>query len=107
MNKKINKICTVICIAITVIMLGLVVFGILGKSNHNIPVDVTQLNSPAMTTTNENSEINETKKVPVVIPNIIESNMPGKDKPDIDVGDMKRDPEPGLVDGSIEYDTKD
>lgn len=106
MNKKTNKICAVICVVITVIMIGLIVFAMWNKNNQNTPIDTTQTPTPDVTVPNEDSDSEESEKVPVVIPDIIDPIIPNQDKVELDVSEMTRDPEPNVGDSTVEYDTK-
>lgn len=115
MSKKANIICTVICVVITLALVGLVVFGIV-KDNISTE-DMNQkiedaLNEESKQNTNEtddNKESESTNGDLTDIPSIKDDpTLPEvQGQPSIDVGEMTRNPEAEVVGSEIEYGTKE
>lgn len=118
MKIKANIICWVICIVITLALVGLAVFGIV--QNHNEREREKALNEYEQaqqenndhhndeTNTGEPDETDE-KTPDETIPGIKEDpTIPDVEgQPNIDVGEMTRNPEAEVVGSEIEYGTKE
>lgn len=114
-KSKANIICTVICIVITLALVGLAVFGIV-KNNINNDENNQKIedarNEEIKQNTNEtdgNEESENTSGDLTDIPSIKEDpSLPDvQGQPNIDVGEMTRNPEAEVVGSKIEYGTKE
>ena len=114
-KSKANIICTVICIVITLALVGLAVFGIV-KNNINNDENNQKIedarNEEIKQNTNEtdgNEESENTSGDLTDIPSIKEDpSLPDvQGQPNIDVGEMTRNPEAEVVGSEIEYGTKE
>ena len=114
-KSKANIICTVICIVITLALVGLAVFGIL-KNNINNDENNQKIedarNEEIKQNTDEtdgNEESENTSGDFTDIPSIKEDpSLPDvQGQPNIDVGEMTRNPEAEVVGSEIEYGTKE
>ena len=114
-KSKANIICTVICIAITLALVGLAVFGIV-KNNINNDENNQKIedarNEEIKQNTDEtdcNEESENTSGDLTDIPSIKEDpSLPDvQGQPNIDVGEMTRNPEAEVVGSEIEYGTKE
>ena len=117
-KSKANIICTVICIVITLALVGLAVFGIV---KHNIEKErEAALNEyqQAQQTDNHEHETSdnhdtdntaETTEPAETIPSIKDDpQLPDvQGQPSVDVGEMTKNPEAEVVDSKIEYGTKE
>lgn len=117
-KSKANIICTVICIIITLALVGLAVFGIV---KHNIEKErEAALNEyqQAQQTDNHEHETSdnhdtdntaETTEPAETIPSIKDDpQLPDlQGQPSVDVGEMTKNPEAEVVDSKIEYGTKE
>ena len=117
-KNKANIICTVICIIITLALVGLAVFGIV---KHNIEKErEAALNEyqQAQQTDNHEHETSdnhdtdntaETTEPAETIPSIKDDpQLPDvQGQPSVDVGEMTKNPEAEVVDSKIEYGTKE
>lgn len=102
MNK--NKITLIAVIAITVILIGVIVTAAVlrGDQGRKPPVvDTTGQTDTTEPTTDES----ETKKA-VEIPPIPDNPETEATASGIDVGEMQRNPEPDVVGGEVQYETK-
>jgi len=114
-KNKANIICTVICIVITLAVVGLAVFGIV-KNNINNDENNQKIedarNEEIKQNTDEtdgNEESENTSGDLTDIPSIKEDpSLPDvQGQPNIDVGEMTRNPEAEVVGSEIEYGTKE
>ena len=114
-KSKANIICTVSCIVITLALVGLAVFGIV-KNNINNDENNQKIedarNEEIKQNTNEtdgNEESENTSGDLTDIPSIKEDpSLPDvQGQPNIDVGEMTRNPEAEVVGSEIEYGTKE
>ena len=114
-KSKANIICTVICIVITLALVGLAVFGIV-KNNINNDENNQKIedarNEEIKQNTDEtdgNEESENTSGDLTDIPSIKEDpSLPDvQGQPNIDVGEMTRNPEAEVVGSEIEYGTKE
>ena len=114
-KSKANIICTVICIVITLALVGLAVFGIV-KNNINNDENNQKIedarNEEIKQNTDEtdgNEESENTSGNLTDIPSIKEDpSLPDvQGQPNIDVGEMTRNPEAEVVGSEIEYGTKE
>lgn len=114
-KSKANIICTVICIVITLALVGLAVFGIV-KNNINNDENNQKIedarNEEIKQNTDEtdgNKESENTSGDLTDIPSIKEDpSLPDvQGQPNIDVGEMTRNPEAEVVGSEIEYGTKE
>ena len=114
-KSKANIICTVICIVITLALVGLAVFGIV-KNNINNDENNQKIedarNEEIKQNTDEtdgNEESENTSGDLTDIPLIKEDpSLPDvQGQPNIDVGEMTRNPEAEVVGSEIEYGTKE
>ena len=114
-KSKANIICTVICIVITLALVGLAVFGIV-KNNINNDENNQKIedarNEEIKQNTDEtdgNEESENTGGDLTDIPSIKEDpSLPDvQGQPNIDVGEMTRNPEAEVVGSEIEYGTKE
>ena len=114
-KSKANIICTVICIIITLALVGLAVFGIV-KNNINNDENNQKIedarNEEIKQNTDEtdgNEESENTSGDLTDIPSIKEDpSLPDvQGQPNIDVGEMTRNPEAEVVGSEIEYGTKE
>ena len=114
-KSKANIICTVICIVITLALVGLAVFGIV-KNNINNDENNQKIedarNEEIKQNTDEtdgNEESENTSGDLTDIPSIKEDpSLPDvQGQPNIDVGEMMRNPEAEVVGSEIEYGTKE
>ena len=117
-KSKANIICTVICIVVTLALVGLAVFGIV---KHNIEKErEATLNEyqQAQQTDNHEHETSdnhdtdntaETTEPAETIPSIKDDpQLPDvQGQPSVDVGEMTKNPEAEVVDSKIEYGTKE
>lgn len=117
-KNKANIICTVICIIITLALVGLAFFGIV---KHNIEKErEAALNEyqQAQQTDNHEHETSdnhdtdntaETTEPAETIPSIKDDpQLPDvQGQPSVDVGEMTKNPEAEVVDSKIEYGTKE
>lgn len=118
-KSKANIICTVICIVITLALVGLAVFGIV---KHNIEKEreaalneyqqAQQQTGNHQDETSDNHETdgaNDTTEPEETIPSIKDDpTLPDvQGQPSIDVGEMTKNPEAEVVDSKIEYGTKE
>lgn len=114
-KSKANIICTVICIVITLALVGLAIFGIV-KNNINNDENNQKIedarNEEIKQNTDEtdgNEESENTSGDLTDIPSIKEDpSLPDvQGQPNIDVGEMTRNPEAEVVGSEIEYGTKE
>lgn len=114
-KSKANIICTVICIVITLALVGLAVFGVV-KNNINNDENNQKIedarNEEIKQNTDEtdgNEESENTSGDLTDIPSIKEDpSLPDvQGQPNIDVGEMMRNPEAEVVGSEIEYGTKE
>ena len=114
-KSKANIICTVICIIITLALVGLAIFGIV-KNNINNDENNQKIedarNEEIKQNTDEtdgNEESENTSGDLTDIPSIKEDpSLPDvQGQPNIDVGEMTRNPEAEVVGSEIEYGTKE
>lgn len=114
-KSKANIICTVICIVVTLALVGGAVVGVLNNSTNNEgknpnTEEITNDNNKQNTDeTDGNKESESTSGDLTDIPSIREDpKLPDvQGQPNIDVGEMTRNPEAEVVDSKIEYDTKE
>ena len=114
-KSKANIICTVICIVVALALVGLAIFGIV-KSNTNNDKNSQKIedarneeNKQNINETDGNKESEDTSGVLTDIPPIKENpSLPDvQGQPNIDVGEMTRNPEAEVVGSEIEYGTKE
>lgn len=118
-KSKANIICTVICIVVTLALVGLAVFSIV-KNNVDKEREAAlneyqqeqQQTGNHQDETSDNHETdgaNDTTKPEDTIPNIKnDPTLPDvQGQPNIDVGEMTKNPEAEVVDSKIEYGTKE
>lgn len=118
-KSKANIICTVICIVVTLALVGLAVFGIV---RNNIEKEreaaLNEYQQAQQQTDNHEHETSdnhdtdnttETTEPEETIPSIKDDpQLPDvQGQPSIDVSEMTRNPEAEVVDSKIEYDTKE
>ena len=118
-KNKANIICAVICIIITLALVGLAVFGIV---KHNIEKEreaalneYQQAQQPTDKHEHETSDNHDTDNTTEMtepaetIPSIKDDpQLPDvQGQPSIDVGEMTKNPEAEVVDSKIEYGTKE
>ena len=114
-KSKANIICTVICIVITLALVGLAVFGIVknninnDENNQKIEDARNEEIKPNTNETDGNEESENTSGDLTDIPSIKEDpSLPDvQGQPNIDVGEMTRNPEAEVVGSEIEYGTKE
>jgi hypothetical protein len=114
-KNKANIICTVICIVITLALVGLAIFGIVKNNinndeyNQKIEDARNEENKQNPNQTDENKESENTNGDLTDIPSIKDDpSLPDvQGKPTIDVGEMTRNPEAEVVGSEIEYGTKE
>ena len=114
-KSKANIICTVICIVVALALVGLAIFGIV-KSNTNNDKNSQKIedarneeNKQNINETDGNKESEDTSGVLTDIPPIKKDpSLPDEQgQPNIDVGEMTRNPEAEVVGSEIEYGTKE
>lgn len=118
-KSKANIICMVICIVVTLALVGLAVFGIV-KNNIKKEREATlneyqqaqqQMDNHEHETSDNHDTDNttETTEPAETIPSIKDDpQLPDvQGQPSIDVSEMTRNPEAEVVDSKIEYDTKE
>ena len=114
-KSKTNIICTVVCIVVTLALVGLAVFGVV-KNNINNDENNQKIedarNEEIKQNTDEtdgNEESENTSGDLTDIPSIKEDpSLPDvQGQPNIDVGEMTRNPEAEVVGSEIEYGTKE
>lgn len=114
-KSKANIICTVFCIVVALALVGLAVFGIV-KNNINNDENNQKIedgrNEEIKQNTDEtdgNEESENTSGDLTDIPSIKEDpSLPDvQGQPNIDVGEMTRNPEAEVVGSEIEYGTKE
>lgn len=114
-KSKANIICTVICIIITLALVGLAIFGIV-KNNHSAEDEKQKIEEALNERDNQNTENTDTNRESentngdlTDIPSIKDDpSLPGvQGQPNIDVGEMTRNPEAEVVGSEIEYGTKE
>ena len=114
-KSKANIICTVICIVVALALVGLAIFGIV-KSNTNNDKNSQKIedarneeNKQNINETDGNKESEDTSGVLTDIPPIKKDpSLPDvQGQPNIDVGEMTRNPEAEVVGSEIEYGTKE
>jgi hypothetical protein len=114
-KSKANIICTVSCIVITLALVGLAVFGIVknninnDENNQKIEDARNEENEQNTIETDENKDNEDSSGVLTDIPSIKnDPSLPDvHGKPNIDVGEMTRNPEAEVVRSEIEYGTKE
>lgn len=114
-KNKANIICTVICIVITLALVGLAIFGIVKNNinndeyNQKIEDARNEENKQNPNQTDEKKESENTNGDLTDIPSIKDDpSLPDvQGKPTIDVGEMTRNPEAEVVGSEIEYGTKE
>ena len=114
-KNKANIICTVICIVITLALVGLAIFGIVKNNinndeyNQKIEDARNEENKQNPNQTDEKKESVNTNGDLTDIPSIKDDpSLPDvQGKPTIDVGEMTRNPEAEVVGSEIEYGTKE
>ena len=114
-KSKANIICTVICIVITLALVGLAVFGIvknnINNDENNQKIEDARNEEIKQNTdkTDGNEESENTSGDLTDIPSIKEDpSLPDvQGQPNIDVGEMTRNPEAEVVGSEIEYGTKE
>ena len=114
-KNKVNIICTLICIIITLALVGLAIFGIV-KNNHSTEDEKQKIEDALNERDNQNAENTDANKESentngdlTDIPSIKEDpKLPDvQGQPSIDVGEMTRNPEAEVVGSEIEYGTKE
>ena len=117
-KNKANIICAVICIIITLALVGLAVFGIV-KNNieKEREADLNEYQQAQQTDNHEHETSNnhdtdnttEMTEPAETIPSIKDDpQLPDvQGQPSIDVGEMTKNPEAEVVDSKIEYGTKE
>lgn len=116
--KKTNIICMVICIVISIALAGLVVFGVMKNNIEeareealNEYEQAQQENKQPQDEHNDTEKTEQTDKIETTetIPAIKDDQtIPEvQGQPNIDVGEMTRNPEAEVVDSKVEYDTKE
>ena len=114
-KSKANIICTVICIIITLALVGLSIFGIV-KNNHSAEDEKQKIEEALNERDNQNTENTDTNRESentngdlTDIPSIKDDpSLPDvQGQPNIDVGEMTRNPEAEVVGSEIEYGTKE
>ena len=114
-KSKANIICTVICVVITLALVGLAVFGFVknninnDENNQKIEDARNEENKQNTNETDGNKESENTSGDLTDIPSIKEDpSLPDvQGQPNIDVGEMTRNPEAEVVGSEIEYGTKE
>lgn len=114
-KSKANIICTVICIVVTLALVGLAVFGIVknninnDENNQKIEDARNEENTQNTDETEGNKESESTSGDLTDIPSIREDpKLPDvQGQPNIDVGEMTKNPEAEVVDSKVEYETKE
>lgn len=114
-KSKANIICTVVCIVVTLALVGLAVFGIVknninnDENNQKIEDARNEENKQNTNETDGNEERENTSGDLTDIPSIKEDpSLPDvQGQPNIDVGEMTRNPEAEVVGSEIEYGTKE
>ena len=116
MNKnKSNIICAVICIAITLALVGGAIIGVVSNSNnneaekHNTEENTNDDKMQTPDGTDGNKESENTSGDFTDIPSLRDDpRLPDvQGEPNIDVGEMTKNPEAEVVDSKIEYGTKE
>ena len=114
-KNKANIICTVICIIITLALVGLAIFGIV-KNNNSAEDEKQKIEEALNERDNQNTENTDTNRESentngdlTDIPSIKDDpSLPDvQGQPNIDVGEMTRNPEAEVVGSEIEYGTKE
>ena len=114
-KNKANIICTVICIVITLAIVGLAVFGIV-NNNHSTEDEKQKIEDALNERDNQNTENTDVNKESentngdlTDIPSIKDDpKLPDvQGQPSVDVGEMTRNPEAEVVGSEIEYGTKE
>lgn len=114
-KSKANIICTVICIIITLALVGLAIFGIV-KNNNSAEDEKQKIEEALNERDNQNTENTDTNRESentngdlTDIPSIKDDpSLPDvQGQPNIDVGEMTRNPEAEVVGSEIEYGTKE
>ena len=113
-KNKVNIICAVICIVVTLALVGGAVVGVLSNSNNegnNPNTEETPSNDNNQNTneTNDNKESESTDGDLTDIPSIREDpKLPDvQGQPSIDVGEMTKNPEAEVVGSKVEHGTKE
>lgn len=114
-KNKANIICTVICIVITLALIGLVVFGIVKDNtstedmNQKIEEALNEESKQNTDKVDDNKESESTSGNLTDIPSIKDDpKLPDvQGQPNVDVGEMTRNPEAEVVGSEIEYGTKE
>ena len=114
-KSKANIICTVTCIIITLALVGLAIFGIV-KNNNSAEDEKQKIEEALNERDNQNTENTDTNRESentngdlTDIPSIKDDpSLPDvQGQPNIDVGEMTRNPEAEVVGSEIEYGTKE
>ena len=117
-KSKANIIGTVICIVVTLALVGLAVFGIVKNNiekereaalNEYQQAQQTDNHEHETTDNHDTDNTTETTELAETIPNIKDDpQLPDvQGQPSIDVGEMTKNPEAEVVDSKIEYGTKE
>ena len=114
-KSKANIICSVICLVVTLAIVGGTVVGILVNSTNNegkTPNTEETTNDENKQNTNETDENKDSESTEgdlTDIPSIREDpKLPDvQGQPSVDVGEMTKNPEAEVVDSKVEYGTKE
>ena len=114
-KRKANIICTMICIVITLALVGLAIFGIVksninnDENNQKIEDANNEENKQITNETGANKESENTSGDHIDIPSIREDpKLPEEQgQPNVDVEEMTRKTEAEVVYSKVEYETKE
>ena len=113
-KSKVNIITGIITGAVTLVVIGLVIFGIVRKNTdekNNRYLEEqkhAQQQTEPDNDTSKSDETTENEDFYINIPDINEiPDKPDNGSPDIDVSEMTRNPEPEVVGSEVEYGTKE
>lgn len=107
--KKSTIVCAAFLAVTVIVMAVLIIVGI--NRNSNKPENPVETTGQTETVTPEDTEAPGTSETnpPVVVPPVEDHNPTEGSSAtvDLDVGDMTKNPEPEVVSGSVEYESKD
>lgn len=105
MKKKTAIICMVVCLLMTAIIVGAIVLDVSRKQAERDIADPQQTEAKG----SETSDVSDAGQ-DITVPDIKDEpavTAKEQENPDIDVSEMTRNPEPEVIDRTIEYETKE
>ena len=105
MKKKTAIICMVVCLLMTAIIVGAIVLDVSRKQAERETADPQQTEAKGSETSDVSAPGQD-----ITVPDIKDEpavTAREQGNPDIDVSEMTRNPEPEVIDRTIEYETKE